>query len=42
MAESTNARVLWFSVFSMGVLLALAGIQVWYLKTYFKKKKLID
>lgn len=39
--ESTNARVLWFSVFSVAVLLSTAAWQVYHLKQYFKKKKLI-
>jgi len=39
--ESTNARVLWFSVFSVVVLLSTAAWQVYHLKQYFKKKKLI-
>lgn len=39
--ESTNARVLWFSVFSVCVLLSTAMWQVYHLKQYFKKKKLI-
>ncbi|KAF7273945.1 transmembrane emp24 domain-containing protein bai [Rhynchophorus ferrugineus] len=40
--ESTNSRVLYFSVFSMFCLLALATWQVFYLKRYFKAKKLIE
>ena len=39
--ESTNARVLWFSVFSVCVLLSTASWQVYHLKQYFHKKKLI-
>ncbi len=39
--ESTNSRVLYFSVFSMCCLLGLATWQVLYLRNYFKKKKLI-
>ena len=39
--ESTNARVLWFSVFSVCVLFSTATWQVLHLKQYFKKKKLI-
>eukprot|EP00048_Salpingoeca_helianthica_P014999 m.224565 g.224565 ORF g.224565 m.224565 type:complete len:208 (-) comp16498_c0_seq1:125-748(-) len=39
--ESTNQRLLHFSVFSMVCLFALAAIQVVYLKRYFKQKKLI-
>jgi len=40
--ESTNSRVLWFSLFSMGCLLGLATWQVLYLRRYFKAKKLIE
>ncbi|KAI6660954.1 Transmembrane emp24-like trafficking protein 10 precursor [Oopsacas minuta] len=40
--ESTNTRVLYFSVFSMICLLSLAVWQLFYLRRYFKAKKLID
>ncbi|XP_049877615.1 transmembrane emp24 domain-containing protein bai [Pectinophora gossypiella] len=40
--ESTNNRVLFFSVFSMVCLLGLATWQVLYLRRYFKAKKLIE
>jgi hypothetical protein len=40
--ESTNSRVLYFSVFSMVCLIFLATWQVLYLKKYFKKQRLID
>jgi len=40
--ESTNSRVLYFSVFSMCCLLGLATWQVLYLRRYFKAKKLIE
>jgi len=40
--ESTNSRVLYFSIFSMCCLLALATWQVLYLRKYFKSKKLIE
>ncbi|XP_023953095.1 transmembrane emp24 domain-containing protein bai [Bicyclus anynana] len=40
--ESTNNRVLFFSVFSMICLLGLATWQVLYLRRYFKAKKLIE
>eukprot|EP00054_Salpingoeca_dolichothecata_P006979 m.40844 g.40844 ORF g.40844 m.40844 type:complete len:207 (+) comp16790_c0_seq1:39-659(+) len=39
--ESTNERLLQFSIFSMVCLLVLAVWQVLYLKRYFKQKKLI-
>jgi hypothetical protein len=41
LAESTNERLLMFSLISMGALLALAVWQVLYLKRYFRQKKLI-
>ncbi|EDV21741.1 uncharacterized protein TRIADDRAFT_6732, partial [Trichoplax adhaerens] len=40
--ESTHARVLYFSLFSMCCLLVLASWQLYYLRRYFKAKKLID
>lgn len=40
--ESTNSRVLYFSIFSMGCLLSLATWQVLYLRRFFKSKKLIE
>ncbi|XP_072031369.1 transmembrane emp24 domain-containing protein 10-like isoform X2 [Amphiura filiformis] len=40
--ESTNSRVLYFSIFSMVCLLSLATWQVFYLRRYFKSKKLIE
>ncbi|XP_019865210.1 transmembrane emp24 domain-containing protein bai [Aethina tumida] len=40
--ESTNTRVLYFSILSMLCLLGLATWQVLYLRRYFKAKKLIE
>ena len=40
--ESTNSRVLYFSIFSMCCLIGLATWQVLYLRKFFKAKKLID
>uniref|UniRef100_UPI0035901130 transmembrane emp24 domain-containing protein 10 n=1 Tax=Myxine glutinosa TaxID=7769 RepID=UPI0035901130 len=40
--ESTNSRVLYFSVFSMFCLVGLATWQVLYLRRFFKAKKLIE
>jgi len=40
--ESTNSRVLYFSIFSMLCLLGLATWQVLYLRQFFKSKKLIE
>ncbi|KAH1051903.1 hypothetical protein AAZX31_08G183900 [Glycine max] len=40
-SESTNARVAWFSFMSLGVCIAVSVLQLWHLKRYFHKKKLI-
>lgn len=40
--ESTSLRVLYFSVFSMFCLVGLATWQVFYLRLFFKAKKLIE
>ncbi|KAF9086460.1 vesicle coat component [Mortierella sp. GBA35] len=40
--ESTNARVQWFSTMTMVVLIALGAYQIFYLKQFFRKKRLID
>lgn len=40
--ESTNSKVLYFSIFSMSCLLCLAIWQVLYLRRYFKAKRLIE
>lgn len=39
--ESTNSRVMWYSVFTIVVLLGLGAAQVWILRRDFKAKKLI-
>jgi len=39
--ESTNERVKWFAFGTMGVLVALGGWQVVYLRAYFRSKHLI-
>jgi len=39
--ESTNTRILWFSGFSMTILLLLGVGQIVYLKQFFHQKKLI-
>ncbi|KAK8629796.1 hypothetical protein V6N13_078624 [Hibiscus sabdariffa] len=41
MSESTNARVAWFSIMSLGICILVSALQVWYLKRFFQKKKLI-
>lgn len=35
-AESTNARVKWWSIFQVGVLAGEAVFQVWWLKRFFE------
>lgn len=40
-SEKTNARVAWFSIMSLGVGIVASLFQVWHLKHYFQKKKLI-
>ncbi|KAA8536535.1 hypothetical protein F0562_029013 [Nyssa sinensis] len=40
-SEKTNARVAWFSLLSLGVCVAVSVMQLWYLKRFFQKKKLI-
>ncbi|XWS55228.1 hypothetical protein CRYUN_Cryun10bG0157000 [Craigia yunnanensis] len=40
-SETTNGRVAWFSIMSLGICIAVSGLQVWYLKRFFQKKKLI-
>ncbi|KAL2343155.1 hypothetical protein Fmac_004440 [Flemingia macrophylla] len=39
--EKTNSRVAWFSIMSLGICIAVSGLQLWYLKRFFQKKKLI-
>nr|GMD51162.1 transmembrane emp24 domain-containing protein p24delta3-like [Ipomoea batatas]GME20857.1 transmembrane emp24 domain-containing protein p24delta3-like [Ipomoea batatas] len=40
-SEKTNGRVAWFSVFSLGVCIFVSLVQIWHLKRFFQKKKLI-
>ncbi|KAA8538499.1 hypothetical protein F0562_028130 [Nyssa sinensis] len=40
-SETTNARVAWFSIMSLSVCIMVSIFQLWYLKRYFRKKKLI-
>ncbi|CAJ0625715.1 5849_t:CDS:2 [Entrophospora sp. SA101] len=40
--ESTNERVKWFSLGTIFVLVALGGWQIFYLKKFFQRKRLID
>ncbi|PKU75671.1 transmembrane emp24 domain-containing protein p24delta3-like [Dendrobium catenatum] len=40
-SETTNARVAWFSIMSLGVCIVVSVLQLWHLKSFFQKKKLI-
>ncbi|KAK9929351.1 hypothetical protein M0R45_026453 [Rubus argutus] len=40
-SEKTNTRVAWFSIMSLGVCIAVSTLQLWHLKRFFQKKKLI-
>ncbi|KAJ1380168.1 GOLD domain [Sesbania bispinosa] len=40
-SERTNGRVAWFSIMSLGVCILVSVLQLWYLKRFFRKKKLI-
>ncbi|CAJ1939792.1 unnamed protein product [Sphenostylis stenocarpa] len=39
--RATNSRMFWLSLLSLLVCLSVAGLQLWHLKTFFEKKKLI-
>lgn len=41
-SEITNGRVAWYSIMSIGVCIAVSVMQVFHLKRYFRKKKLIQ
>ncbi|KDP38879.1 hypothetical protein JCGZ_05036 [Jatropha curcas] len=40
-SETTNARVAWFSILSLGICILVSVLQLWHLKSFFQKKKLI-
>lgn len=40
-SETTNARVAWYSLMSLGICIMVSLAQIWHLKRYFQKKKLI-
>ena len=40
-AESTNARVKWWSIFQLGVLVGEGIFQVWWLKRFFEVKRVV-
>ncbi|KAL3700934.1 hypothetical protein R1sor_018956 [Riccia sorocarpa] len=39
--ETTNSRVAWFSIMSLFICLSVAGWQLWHLKSFFERKKLL-
>ncbi|CAL0315500.1 unnamed protein product [Lupinus luteus] len=39
--ERTNARVAWYGLMSLSVCILVVALQVWHLKRFFQKKKLI-
>nr|AFK33440.1 unknown [Lotus japonicus] len=39
--RATNSRMFWLSLVSLFVCLSVAGAQLWHLKSFFEKKKLI-
>ena len=39
--RDTNAKMATFSFLSLGVCLSVAGLQLWHLKTFFERKKLL-
>lgn len=40
-SERTNGRVAWFSIMSLGVCIVVSILQLWHLKSFFRKRKLI-
>jgi hypothetical protein len=40
-AESTNSRVVWWSLFQTGMLVAVCAFQVYYLRSFFEVKRLV-
>ncbi|XP_059670365.1 transmembrane emp24 domain-containing protein p24delta9-like [Cornus florida] len=39
--RATNSKMFTFTFFSILVVLSVAGLQLWYLKTFFERKKLL-
>lgn len=39
--RSTNTKMATFSILSLGVCLSVAALQLWHLKTFFERKKLL-
>lgn len=40
-SETTNSRVAWYSILSLGICILASCAQLWYLTRFFQKKKLI-
>ncbi|KAL5562799.1 hypothetical protein UlMin_032546 [Ulmus minor] len=40
-SEKTNTRVAWLSMMSLAVCITVSALQLWHLKRFFQKKKLI-
>ncbi|TKY69639.1 Transmembrane emp24 domain-containing protein p24delta10 [Spatholobus suberectus] len=38
---TTNSRMFWLSLLSLFVCMSVAGLQLWHLKTFFEKKKIL-
>ncbi|XP_077224597.1 emp24/gp25L/p24 family/GOLD family protein [Tasmannia lanceolata] len=39
--RATNSRMAWLSFLSLFICLSVAGLQLWHLKTFFERKKLL-
>ena len=39
--RQTSSRMGWLSFLSLGICLSVAGLQLWHLKTFFERKKLL-
>ncbi|RCV09227.1 hypothetical protein SETIT_2G010600v2 [Setaria italica] len=37
----TNSRMAWLGFLLLGICLSVAGLQLWHLKTFFERKKLL-
>ncbi|XP_072149223.1 transmembrane emp24 domain-containing protein p24delta8-like [Setaria viridis] len=37
----THSRMAWLGFLSLGICLSVVGLQLWHLKTYFERKKLL-
>ncbi|XP_038972037.1 transmembrane emp24 domain-containing protein p24delta7-like [Phoenix dactylifera] len=41
MTRTTNSRMAWLSFLSLAVCLSVAGLQLWHLKSFFERRKLL-